>query len=207
MVRQRAADRVAQAAGDSRVVTIGNVTLHPARGAPGATRRVDGLVLTDLFKPLSARGITFVDTSPLVVAAAKREQQLWDDGRLATKVSYQPRKPTYEITGEGTQLKNGHVTMTLNLKNLVTGRVVASKTVTGKGKTFQQLDDLFGRLTSEFGHDAGDVIDGSSTGGAVTVDLRIYAITPGNGAGTGAGRRVTARADVQGGRRRSSEQP
>jgi hypothetical protein len=161
------------------------VTLSPARGASGVTRRVDGLVLTDLFKPLSARGITFVDTSPAVVAAAKREQQLWDDGRLATKVSYNPRKPTYEITGKGTQLKNGHVTMTLNLKDLVTGHVVASKTVTGKGKTFQQLDDLFGQLTSEFGHDAGDVIDRSPTGGAVTVDLTIYAITPGNGAGAG----------------------
>ncbi len=35
--------------------------------------------------------------------------------------------------------------MTLNLKDLVTGRVVATKTVTGKGKTFQQIDDLFGQ--------------------------------------------------------------
>ena len=29
------------------------------------------------------------------------------------------------------------------------------------------------------------MIDGAPTGGAVTVDLRIYAITPGNGEGAG----------------------
>ena len=56
VVRRSAADRVARAAGDSRVVTIGNLMLRPVRGASGPTRRVDGLVLTDLFKPRRRAG-------------------------------------------------------------------------------------------------------------------------------------------------------
>jgi hypothetical protein len=52
------------------------------------------------------------------VAAAKREQQLADEGRLATPVNYNPLKATYEITGDGSRSRNGQVTMTLNLKNL-----------------------------------------------------------------------------------------
>jgi hypothetical protein len=176
VVRKAAREVVGQTAAARPVVTIGTVTLGRAN--------LGALVLRDLFNPLTNRGITFVDTSGQVVAAAKREQQLWDDGRLATPVTYNPLQPTYEITGDGTQSRNGQVTMTLSLKNLVTGQVVATKTVTGKGRTFGQLDGVFDDLTSEFADDAGQVIDESPTGGAVTVDLSVTFITEGAG-GTG----------------------
>jgi hypothetical protein len=176
VVRKAARDTVGRTAAAGPVVTIGKVTLGRAN--------LNALVLRDLFNPLTNRGITFVDTSAQVVAAAKREQQLSDDGRLATRVSYNPLNPTYEITGDGTKSGNGQVTMTLNLKNLVTGQVVATKTVTGKGGTFGQLEGLFGDLTSEFAGDASQVIDESPTGGAVTVDLTVTFITEGAG-GTG----------------------
>lgn len=173
VVRRAARDAVGRTAAARPVVTIGKVTLGRAN--------LGALVLRDLFNPLTNRGIAFVDTSGQVVAAAKREQQLSDDGRLATRVSYDPLKPTYEITGDGTQSRNGQVTMTLNLKNLVNGQVVATKTVTGTAKTFGQLDGLFDDLTSEFADDASQVIDESPTGGAVTVDLTVTFITEGAG--------------------------
>jgi hypothetical protein len=161
-------------------VTIGKVTL----GGAGGSRRLDPLLLDDLFEPLTSKGIKIVDLSPRVVAASKREQQLSDDGRLATRVNYQPLKPTYEITGDGTQLRDGRVTMTLNLKNLVTGQTVATKTATGKGRTFGQLRDLLEDLSSDFSGDATEVIDKAPTGGAVTVDLEVSFIDEGTGSGT-----------------------
>lgn len=176
VVRRAARNAAARIAAARPVVTIGKVTLGRAN--------VDALVLRDLFNPLTNRGIAFVDTSGEVVAAAKREQQLSDDGRLATPVNYNPLKATYEITGDGTQSRNGQVTMTLNLKNLVTGQVVATKTVTGAGRTFGQLEGVFDNLTSEFAGDAGQVIEQSPNGGAVTVDLTVTFITEGAG-GTG----------------------
>lgn len=184
VVRAAARDRVGRTAAERPVVTIGKVTLTSANGARGGIRSPGALVLRGLFKPLTDRGITFVDTSAQVVAASKREQQLYDDGRSATPVSYNPLKPTYEITGAGTQLPNGQLTMTLDLKNLVTGQVVATKSVTGKGRTFGQLEGLFGELSSEFAGDASQVIDQSPTGGAVTVDLTVIFLTEGMG-GTG----------------------
>jgi hypothetical protein len=184
VVRAAARDGAGRTAAERPVVTIGNVTLGPANGVPGRTRSVGALVLRDLFKPLTDRGISFVDTSAQVVATSKREQQLYDDGRLATPVSYDPLKATYEITGDGTQLRNGQVTMTLNLKNLVTGQVVATKTVTAKGRSFGQLEGVFEELSSEFAGDASTVIEASPTGGAVTVDLTVTFLMEGFGSGS-----------------------
>jgi hypothetical protein len=184
VVRAAARDRVGRAAAERPVVTIGKVTLGPADGVPGRTRGVGALVLRDLFKPLTDRGISFVDTSAQVVATSKREQQLYDDGRSATPVNYDPLKAAYEITGDGTQLSDGQVTMTLNLKNLVTGQVVATKTVTGNGRSFGQLEGLFGELTAEFAGDASQVIDESPTGGAVTVDLAVTFLMESFGSGS-----------------------
>jgi hypothetical protein len=62
--------------------------------------------------------------------------------------------------------------------------VVATKTVTGTGRTFGQLEGVFDNLTSEFTGDAGQVILQSLNGGAVTVDLTVTFITEGAG-GTG----------------------
>ena len=182
----RAATRHAfgRSAAARTVVTIGKVTLGPARGAPGSTRNVDALILRDLYGPLTDRGITFVDTTAQVVAASKREQQLSNNGRLATPVSYVPLAPTYVITGEGTQQRDGKVTMTLNLKNLATGQVVATKSVTGKGRSFGQIEGLFGELSSEFAGDASQAIDESRTAGEVTVDLYVVILREGFGSGT-----------------------
>ena len=176
--------RVGRAAAERPVVTIGTVTLGPANGAPGSNRNVDALVLRDLYQPLTNSGIAFVDLNQQVVAASKREQQLYADGRSATPVSYNPLQPTYEIAGSGTQLPNGRVTMTLDLRNLVTGQVVATKTVTGNGRTLSQLEGLFEELSSEFAGDASGVIEQSPTGGAVTVDLDVTFLREGTGSGT-----------------------
>ena len=99
VVRAATSDRVGRAAAERPVVTIGKVTLGPAKGAPGSNRNVDALVLRDLYRPLTNSGIAFVDLSGQVVAASKREQQLYEDGRSATPVSYNPLQPTYEIAG------------------------------------------------------------------------------------------------------------
>ena len=184
VVRAAARDRVGRTAAERPVVTIGKVALTSANGARGGIRSPGALVLRGLFKPLTDRGITFVDTSAQVVAASKREQQLYDDGRSATPVSYNPLKPTYEITGAGTQLPNGQLTMTLDLKNLVTGQAVATKTVTGKGRSLSQIEGLFGELSSEFAGEASTVIDQSPTGGAVTVDLTVTFLHEGTGSGS-----------------------
>jgi hypothetical protein len=184
VVRAATGDRVGRAAAARPVVTIGKVTLGPAKGAPGRNRNVDALVLRDLYQPLTNSGIAFVDLNGQVVAASKREQQLYEDGRSATPVSYNPLQPTYEIAGSGIQLRNGRVTMTLDLKNLVTGQVVATKTVTGKGRTLSQLEGLFGELSSEFAGEASGVIEQSPTGGAVTVDLDVTFLHEGTGSGT-----------------------
>jgi hypothetical protein len=184
VVRAAARDAVGRTAAERPVVTIGTVTLGPANGAPGSSRSVNALVLRGLFTPLTNRGIAFVDTSAQVVAASKREQQLSDEGRLATPVSYKPLTPTYEITGDGTQQRNGQVTMTLNLKNLATGQVVATKTVSGKGRTFGQIEGLFGELDSGFAGDASQAIDEAPTGGSFTVSVRVTFFDEGTGSGS-----------------------
>jgi hypothetical protein len=184
VVRAAARDGVGRTAAERPVVTIGPVTLSPANGAPGGTRSVGALALRGLFTPLTDRGIAIVDTSAQVVAASKREQQLSDEGRLATPVSYKPLTPTYEITGGGTQQRNGQMTMTLNLKNLATGQVVATKTVTGKGRTFGQIEGLFGELTSGFAGDASQAIDEAPAGGTFTISVRVTFFYEGTGSGS-----------------------
>ena len=67
----------------------------------GPTLNLGSLVLNDLFRACSKRGLTFVDVSPEFVRFAQQEKALSASGKLATPFEYRPLKPQYLILGVG----------------------------------------------------------------------------------------------------------
>jgi len=139
--------RARESASPGAVYTMGSITLDAARGARIPSYQLSDYVLRAILDPCMAAGTRFVETSPAVVAFIRREQQLSDEGRLDTKIHYQPLHAQYSVTGHGTASAKGAVTLELVLTDLSTGQVVAHQSVSGKVK---QLPALIDQLTAAF---------------------------------------------------------
>jgi hypothetical protein len=137
----------ASAASGGAVYTMGSVTLDAQSGARIPSYQLSDHVLALIFDRCAARGTRFVDTSAAFVADARREQRLSEEGRLATKVRYEPLRAQYSVTGHGTATKHGEVTLELELSDLATHESYLPVTVSGSVK---QLDGLIGELAAKF---------------------------------------------------------
>lgn len=175
------------------VVTIGDIRLTPQPGVRGPTLLLRDRIITDLFGPLTARGVRIVDLSAAVVAALKREQKLSDDGRSDVRYTYSPLEPQFEITGTGLAGPGGALSLQLDLKNIATGQVVSTKTVSGTGGNVAGLiADAAGGLLADA--DTGPALDAlpppacppdCAGTGKVVVDIGITFLFPGTpGSGT-----------------------
>lgn len=121
------------------VIAIGGVTLGASPGSRLPSLNLQPAILNDVYGPLSAHGFRFVDESPGVVAALKREQELSDQGRTDVPVNYQPLKAQYRITGRGTATKDGKVSLVLDLVDTATGMTIAQRGASGRAKDLDRV--------------------------------------------------------------------
>ncbi len=137
----------AHAASGGAIYTVGSVALDAQPGARIPSYQLSDHVLALIFNRCTAQGTRFVDTGAAFVAAARREQQLSEAGRLATKVRYEPLHAQYAVTGHGTATKQGQVTLELELTDSATHESVQPVTVSGSVK---QLESLIDELAAKF---------------------------------------------------------
>jgi hypothetical protein len=134
-----ASGRVAAAAsGNSPVIASQGVALTGAPGSDQPRIPLDGAIGGYLFDALSPEGVRVLETSPVAVAAARREQKLSEEGLLDTPVRYQPLSPSYFVHGEGTIRKDGKVSLQLRVVDSE-GVIVALVNASGKGTQLRSV--------------------------------------------------------------------
>jgi hypothetical protein len=132
----------AAASGTVIVVNPMNVTADAASGLRSGSMQAQ--VVGALFDRChNTAHYRLLDGSPQVIDAIKREQQLSDQGRLATKFDYNPPSAAYAISGSGTVDANGNAIVDLTLSNLKTGATLDH--VKGRGDA-QEIGDLIKRF-------------------------------------------------------------
>jgi len=112
-------------------VTINGVVINAAPGSGIPNLSLDDAVLGQIFDPCSSQGIRFVDTSRRVKLAIQLEQLLVDSGRASGPFQSNPIAPQYVIKGSGSATANGEVTVVLDVVDLATGTLVATKSASG----------------------------------------------------------------------------
>jgi hypothetical protein len=165
--------RARTAASANSIVTVDEVDLAPAEAGAGPTLRLRDLITAEVFGPLSAHGVRFVDQSPKVVAALRREERLSLEGRNDTAVRFRPLKPRFAIGGGGVGAADGSTDLALELRDLTTGQVVARRTATAPPGA---LGQAIRELTADFASAAAEAIEAAppaATAGDVLVSLAV----------------------------------